>query len=139
MQNHELIDVNSYPADPAILDIISEYTKIAERNMSEPLYQISYDLDHKINAESSLGNILADALMSLFDADFGMINSGVLNNTIPAGDISKKLLHEICPSPLEIGSLPLFDAHKIIRDEAMPPLDQPESCLTFPDRRVPLN
>jgi 2',3'-cyclic-nucleotide 2'-phosphodiesterase (5'-nucleotidase family) len=43
---------------------------------------------------------LADSLKHLLKTEIGIINSGVLNCGVRKGAVTKKLLHKMCPSPL---------------------------------------
>jgi 2',3'-cyclic-nucleotide 2'-phosphodiesterase (5'-nucleotidase family) len=124
--DHKLFDVNKYPSDPMIDQIISECKKTAIKNMAIPLYSLSIPLELAIDQESMLGNALADGLCQEFEADLGLINSGVLNHTIPKGPISKLLLHEVCPSPLNPALLKIKG--KDIADSIQLSLD-PNHCM----------
>jgi 2',3'-cyclic-nucleotide 2'-phosphodiesterase (5'-nucleotidase family) len=73
---------------------------LAINNLSVPLFKIDIDLNHSYTKESQIGNILADGLRDFLKCDLGIINSGVLNHGINKGIITKLILHEICPSPL---------------------------------------
>ncbi|MFX1316366.1 MAG: 5'-nucleotidase C-terminal domain-containing protein, partial [Promethearchaeota archaeon] len=65
-----------------------------------PLYKVDIDLNHSFTEESQIGNLLADGLKDFFNSDIGIINSGVLNHGIEKGYITRLILHEMCPSPL---------------------------------------
>lgn len=98
--NGRIIDSSDYHMDQKILDLIKEYSIKADEYLGKPLYKIDNKLTHSLEKENEIGNLLADALMDVLGTDFGIINSGVLNKGIEIGDISKKLLLEVCPSPL---------------------------------------
>ncbi|MFQ6126352.1 MAG: 5'-nucleotidase C-terminal domain-containing protein [Candidatus Heimdallarchaeota archaeon] len=57
--------------------------------------------------ESAIGNLLADSLRDLLQTEIGVINSGVLNKGLVKGPVTKRLLHEICLSPLNPTSVDL--------------------------------
>jgi len=95
-----LVDVDNYPRHPEIMKLIEHYSGEAEKNLSKKLYSTPLSLDHSLTEENPLGNLLADALRDVMKTEIGIINSGVLHGGIRKGVITKKLLHETCPSPL---------------------------------------
>lgn len=95
-----LIPAANFPPHHKISDIILRNSKEAEEFLSRPLYSINTTLKHSLTKENEIGNLLADALREMFNSDVGIINSGVLNQGIDKGIITKSLLHKICPSPL---------------------------------------
>ncbi|MFX0043977.1 MAG: bifunctional metallophosphatase/5'-nucleotidase, partial [Candidatus Hodarchaeota archaeon] len=97
---NRLILTKDYPEDPIVNEIIKENSKKAIDNMSQPLYKIDIELKHSFSEESQIGNLMADGLKDFLNSDIGIINSGVLNHGIEKGYITKLILHQICPSPL---------------------------------------
>jgi 5'-nucleotidase len=97
---NRLIATKDYPDDPRVIEIIQHNSKKAIDNMSRPLYKLDIDLKHSFTEESQIGNFLADGLRDFFKSDIGIINSGVLNHGIDKGYITKLILHECCPHPL---------------------------------------
>lgn len=95
-----LIPAKNYPPHPQISDLILYYTRLADEKLSRTLYQIGITLDHSLTEENGLGNFLADTLMDILGTEIAIINSGVMNKGIEKGKITKKMLQEICPSPL---------------------------------------
>lgn len=102
-----LIPSESFPPHPAICDIIRHYSKQANEMLSRKLYFLDTSLDHSLTEENAIGNLLADSLRDILEAEIGIINSGVLNKGLEKGYVTKKLLHEICPSPLNPTSIDL--------------------------------
>jgi len=97
---NKLILVRNYKEHPKINEILSESSKVAHENMSHCLFKIKRMLSHSFTEESELGNLLADGLKDFLKADIGIINSGVINHGIENKNITKLILHEVCPSPL---------------------------------------
>ncbi|MHA1474656.1 MAG: bifunctional metallophosphatase/5'-nucleotidase [Promethearchaeota archaeon] len=95
-----LISSKIFPPDPKIIEIINKFSKIAEENMSKPLFYLKRALPHSLTEENPLSNFLADSLRDIFHTEIGIINSGILNNGLEKGSISKLLLHKTSPSPL---------------------------------------
>lgn len=109
-----LIPSENIPPHPAICDIICYYSNQANEKLSRKLYSISTSLDHSLTEENAIGNLLADSLRDILKTEIGIINSGVLNKGLEKGHVTKKLLHEICPSPLNPTSIDLKGADLLI-------------------------
>ena len=95
-----LIPAKDYSLHPKIVKLIERHSKLADRNLSRKLYSISVSLDHSLTKENAIGNFLADALKDMLKTEIGIINSGVFNGGIGKGAVTRKLLHQLCPSPL---------------------------------------
>ncbi len=95
-----LIPSDNFDPDPKIIEIINNFSKIAEKKMSKTLFYLENTLSHSLTEENAISNFLADSLRDIFQADIGIINSGILNNGLEKGKISKLLLHKTIPSPL---------------------------------------
>lgn len=88
------------PADPETQAVISRHRKAAAQVLSQPTAWVPEALHIRYDAESDLGNLLADGLRRIANADIGLVNSGQLLGNIEAGMLSKGTLHQICPSPI---------------------------------------
>jgi 2',3'-cyclic-nucleotide 2'-phosphodiesterase (5'-nucleotidase family) len=95
-----LVSAEDYAPSPQIMKLIRSYSKEADRNLSRKLFLVPVDLGHSLTEENSIGNLLADALKDVVEAEIGIINSGVLTGGIGKGAISRKQLHQLLPSPL---------------------------------------
>lgn len=95
-----LISAENYAPMTEIMELIKYYSEEADRNLSTELFSVPVNLDHSLTSENPLGNLLADALKDIADAEIGIINSGVVTGRIRKGSITRKLLHQLCPSPL---------------------------------------
>lgn len=112
-----LIASKKYPPHPKIMKLISDYTKQADKNLSIKLFSIKTPLRHSLTEENPIGNLLADALKDMMKTEIGLINSGVLNGGVKKGIVTKKILHALCPSPLnptyiEVKGVDIYDALK---------------------------
>jgi 2',3'-cyclic-nucleotide 2'-phosphodiesterase (5'-nucleotidase family) len=110
-----VISSKRYPQHPEIMKLIKKYSRQADRNLSVKLYAIDTPLGHSLTEENPIGNLLADALKDMMKTELGLINSGVLNSGVKKGIVTKKLLHALCPSPLnptyiEIKGVDIHDA-----------------------------
>jgi len=95
-----LISSQKYPPHPKIMELIRHYSRQADRNLSKKLYSLDTFLDHSLTKENAIGNLLADSLKDILKAEVGIINSGVISKGVKKGAITRKLLHSLCPSPL---------------------------------------
>ncbi len=98
--NGSLVSSKDFIPDPKIVEIIDEYSKKAKKNLSKHLFYLNCALSHSLTEENHLSNFLADSLKDIFHTDIGIINSGILNNGLEKGSISKLLLLKTSPSPL---------------------------------------
>jgi len=110
-----VITSKRYPQHPEIMKLIRNYSRQADRNLSVKLYSIDTSLSHSLTEENPIGNLLADALKDMMKTEMGLINSGVLNGGVKKGIVTKKMLHALCPSPLnptriEIKGVDIYDA-----------------------------
>ncbi len=94
------IDVHPCEESSEILDIIKKNKVKAIDKLSEPICRIERDLWHDVVEENPMTNLLADALRDIFECDMGIINSGVMQGGIRKGNVSRKKMIELCPSPL---------------------------------------
>ena len=95
-----LIASKKCPQHPKIMKLIEYYSRLADKNLSVRLYTVNTLLRHSLTEENPIGNLLADALKDMMKTEIGLINSGVLNGEVEKGAVTKKLLHSLCPSPL---------------------------------------
>jgi 5'-nucleotidase len=98
--NGKLVPSQKYPEHPKVMKLIELSAREADKNMSKELYSINKSLEHSLIEENPIGNLLADALKDLMKAEIGLINSGAVSGGIKKGVVTKKLLHELSPSPL---------------------------------------
>ena len=86
--------------DHETLEVISQYRKKAAQVLNRPTAWVDAPLEIRYDAESDLGNLLADGLRRVTGAEIGLVNSGQILGDIQAGLLSKGTLHQICPSPI---------------------------------------
>ena len=92
--------INHLEESTVIKEIIKHNKEKACNKLGEPFCTIDRDLWHDVVEENPMTNLLAVALQDVLGCDIGVINSGVLNGGIRKGDVSRKKLIELCPSPL---------------------------------------
>lgn len=95
-----LISSQKCPPHPKIVELIRYYSRQANENLSKKLYSLDTFLGHSLTKENAIGNLLADSLRDILKTEIGIINSGVISGRVKKGAITRKMLHGICPSPL---------------------------------------
>ncbi|WP_223701435.1 bifunctional metallophosphatase/5'-nucleotidase [Sutcliffiella deserti] len=94
---HSLKEVNECPViKNTIAKMQAEATVVLNKKVA--------DIPNTINVEwfaaSPLADLLAESLKEWCEADIGMVNAGVLLESIPAGEVTREALHRICPHPI---------------------------------------
>src|SRR5690606_7879543 len=72
----------------------------AKAVLSEKVAVINRELAIDWQSESHLGNMLAEALRQWTGAEIGIVNSGQILSSLGPGHITREILLEICPSPI---------------------------------------
>ncbi|MDP5275080.1 bifunctional metallophosphatase/5'-nucleotidase [Chengkuizengella axinellae] len=98
--NARCINVSSYSNDAEIEDTIRKYKEIGIKKLSEPIAELEQTLQISWNKESPLGNLLAQGLKNWTGAQIGIVNSGQILKPLYQGRITREILLEICPSPI---------------------------------------
>jgi len=87
--------------DPAVAALVSGYARRLGEKMSEPLGSAAADLeggkDEMRSRETSLGDLVADAMREAAGADVALINGGTIRAGIPAGPVTLGTLHDVLP------------------------------------------
>jgi 2',3'-cyclic-nucleotide 2'-phosphodiesterase (5'-nucleotidase family) len=68
--------------------------------LNQKVAEISSTLEVNWFYSSSLPNLLAEALKEWCGTEIGMVNSGVILQSLEKGVVTKKDLHSICPHPI---------------------------------------
>ncbi|WP_236403024.1 bifunctional metallophosphatase/5'-nucleotidase [Microaerobacter geothermalis] len=95
-----LHEVSTMLPDPRILDFLRLSTEQVEEEMGERVAVLDEDLPVYWDKESPLGNVLAQGLRNYAQGEISMVNSGVLLEELPRGEISRKKLLQMCPHPI---------------------------------------
>ncbi|WP_246945668.1 bifunctional metallophosphatase/5'-nucleotidase [Bacillus pinisoli] len=79
---------------------IERETELACIKLGQKITQIDSPLEVEWYKPSILPDLLADAIREWCEAEIGMINAGVLLESLPEGDVTFGDLHRICPHPI---------------------------------------
>ncbi|MEK5548170.1 bifunctional metallophosphatase/5'-nucleotidase [Paenibacillus sp. FSL L8-0689] len=93
------------PVDLTILDekvasAIVVHRRQAERAMESTVAVTDRKLEIAYDQESPFGNMLAQSVSHFTGTEIALVNAGQLLGPLPQGDISKGILHSLCPSPI---------------------------------------
>lgn len=86
-----IIDTADIEPDPAIAAMIADYTAQLDTELGVPVGRIAFPLDSRratvMGAESSMGNLVADAMRAAVEADVAIVNGGSIrgDRLYPAG------------------------------------------------------
>ncbi|WP_170105413.1 bifunctional metallophosphatase/5'-nucleotidase [Desmospora activa] len=94
------IPVVNISPDKTVLRLIDEDRVKAEQRLSHPIIQLEHDLTIDWFGESSLGNLLADSLLSWVEAECALVNAGQILGNLYAGALTRGHIHQICPHPI---------------------------------------
>jgi len=113
VRNYQVREVPRDTAWQSIDEIIQPYRSQLKEEISEVVGEVEHELS-KARPESSLGNFLADALLSYaqemteVDIDFACLNyGGVRVPSIPAGALTVEKIYEVMPFDNILVVLPL--------------------------------
>lgn len=86
--------------DPGAQALLSRWEAYARQRLSQEVAVLEEPLEADWFNESVIGNILAEALNDWCKTQIALVNSGQILAGCPAGPITKKDLHHICPHPI---------------------------------------
>lgn len=111
----KLIDGECIPLDNSVMDehvaaAIAAHRQQADIRLRETIACIDRDCPVTYDRESEFGNIMAQAVRHFTGAQLSIVNSGQLLGSLSEGSISKGLLHQLCPSPINACTMNLQGA-----------------------------
>lgn len=72
----------------------------SERKLGQTAVMTDRTLTINYEQESPFANLLAQAVRHFTSAELSVVNAGQLLGNLPQGEISKGMLHSLCPSPI---------------------------------------
>lgn len=94
------VDVSREPPSPRTQEQVQRLEGEADVFLNEKVAMLPKELTVSWNAESLFANMLTEGLREWCDADIAMLNSGILLDSLPPGEVTKKDIHRICPHPI---------------------------------------
>jgi len=92
--------VQDEPPDAEIQLMLDQYRVKAEQTLAEPVKVLQEPLPVSWEQESPFANFLADSLKEWVGTEIALVNSGQLLSGLAKGVITKQMLHQICPHPI---------------------------------------
>jgi 2',3'-cyclic-nucleotide 2'-phosphodiesterase (5'-nucleotidase family) len=89
------------PADPSMADLVRDYARRLDQQTNQIVGTAVTTLDGENKEvrtrETNLGNLLADLARQYAGTEIGLVNSGMIRNSIPAGPVAWKRAMEALP------------------------------------------
>ncbi|WP_068672817.1 bifunctional UDP-sugar hydrolase/5'-nucleotidase [Oceanobacillus sp. Castelsardo] len=93
-------DITEYEKDMQSLHKIISLQEDAEQRLNYPIIHTNYPIKVEWFQNTKVMRELTNTLREFTKADIGMLNSGLLLESLPAGKIAYKDIHRICPHPI---------------------------------------
>lgn len=94
------IPTENVPFSQKVMKRIAEGREEAERRLADTITTLHQPLSIDWRSESPLGNLLADALRDWVGTEIALVNAGQVLGDLPAGPVTRRLLHRILPHPI---------------------------------------
>lgn len=88
---------DSIAPDSAVLAVVERYKRETAPRSGDPVVTLSRRLYRKYNAESPLGNVIADAMRAATGAEIGFQNAGGIRADLPEGPITTGHVLDVLP------------------------------------------
>jgi 5'-nucleotidase len=93
-------EVQQYEPDPKLEKLIEQHRGIAREHLSEQVAYLLVPMTTSWHEESPLGNLLARGLRQWTGADLAIVNAGQILRNLDEGSITREIMLEACPSPI---------------------------------------
>ncbi len=104
-------EVSHLPNDRDIEVLIARHRAWSNQVLDQEVTHLQEPLDVDWYSESRLGNLLASGLRTWTNAEIGLVNSGQLLHGLKQGRVTRAILLEICPGPINPCSIKLRGVH----------------------------
>ncbi|GEK59494.1 bifunctional metallophosphatase/5'-nucleotidase [Marinococcus halophilus] len=94
------VDVRRLKPSPVTERLLEALEDEADKNMNEVVTEIAEPLSVSWTQESPFASLLAHGLREWCKTEISMLNSGLLLHSLPAGPVTKKDIHRLCPHPI---------------------------------------
>lgn len=88
---------DSIAPDGAVLSVVERYKSETAPRSGDPVVTLSRRVYRKYNAESPLGNVIADAMRAATGAEIGFQNAGGIRADLPEGPITTGHVLDVLP------------------------------------------
>ncbi|KHF41139.1 bifunctional metallophosphatase/5'-nucleotidase [Halalkalibacter okhensis] len=95
-----LLDVKNQDTDPKTDDLLKEMKDKAHFLLNEPITTLPQALPVKWQEHTDICQMLCDAVTEWCGEKVGMLNAGVLLDSLEKGIVTKGDIHRICPHPI---------------------------------------
>lgn len=89
-----------HPQDIEMKALVHRHQQRSKQALSDPVTSITDKLSIQLHQESSLGNLLAAGIRKWTQSDLAIINSGQILQSLLPGEITREMILEMCPSPI---------------------------------------
>lgn len=96
----ELLDPRNFDEDPGARTLLQSLQTKAQAALSAPAAVLTRKLEVKWFEHSAGPQALCDELSAWCGAELGMLNAGVLLESLPEGPVTYGDLHRVCPHPI---------------------------------------
>lgn len=94
------LSTDGFARDEEADRIVAAYGERAIARMDRPVARLAAPLSAEPYGESPLPTLLAEAVRRETGAEIGLVNAGQLLGGLPAGDVTERTIHALCPSPI---------------------------------------
>lgn len=94
------VPVANMKKDSATEQLLANLRAISKERLSEKVTELQEPLSISWFEESPFASLLAKSVKEWCGTDIAMINSGLLLDGLPAGEVTKHDLHRVCPHPI---------------------------------------
>lgn len=92
--------ISHFPKDLDTEKLLAAYEEKAENILAKPVIELSSRLEVNWRKVTPVLQALTEALKEQTNADFAMLNAGVLLESLPKGVVTYGDIHRICPHPI---------------------------------------
>ncbi|QKY69814.1 bifunctional UDP-sugar hydrolase/5'-nucleotidase [Lentibacillus sp. CBA3610] len=93
-------DMNAQASDLNTEQTLKDLAKKADDMLGQSIIELNEPIDIKWFKHTEIMQKLTETLQEWTDTDVAMLNAGILLDQIPAGQVTHKDIHRICPHPI---------------------------------------
>ncbi|HET7578184.1 MAG TPA: bifunctional UDP-sugar hydrolase/5'-nucleotidase [Bacillales bacterium] len=122
------VSIGQYREDPDTKVLLDQLMAEGIEELQIPVAELKEPLSVSWFESSKFAELLAEALREWCKADIGMVNAGVLLESLPAGKVTKRDLHRVCPHPINPCKITLTgsELREVIRQSATEEMEKKE-------------